>query len=66
MTRAERIKTKLALLAGYLIAWHFMAQSWEWVHDETGELIAAFPFMLLVVLLITDYDHEDESEKDAT
>ena len=60
MTRADRIKLKFALMAGYLLAWHFMAQSWGWVTTETGELIASFPFLLLVVLLITDYDHEGE------
>ena len=58
MTRAKRIRTKLELLAGYLIAWYLAARSWGWLHTERGELIAAAPFMLLVILLITD--HEDE------
>jgi hypothetical protein len=59
MTRAKRIRTKLELLAGYLIAWYFMAQSSKWAQTETGELLASAPFMLLVILLITDHEGEE-------
>jgi len=62
MTRAERNKLKFALMVGYLLAWYLAAQEWSGLNTEVGELVASFPFLLLVVLLITDYDHDKESE----
>jgi len=54
--RRNRIILKIALMVAYLLAWYQAGQLWSWLHTERGELIASAPFLLLVVLLLTDYE----------
>ncbi len=65
MTREDRIKIKIVLIAGYLFLWYQMAKipSLTWLHTETGELLAGAPFMLCLVLLIVDFGEGEEEEK---
>jgi len=54
--RKNRIILKFALMVSYLLVWYLAARRWSWLHTERGELVASAPFLLLFVLLLTDYE----------
>ena len=54
--RRNRIILKIVFMVSYLLVWYQAARLWSWLHTERGELVASAPFLLLVVLLLTDYE----------
>ena len=58
----ERVIWLVIGAVGYLLAWYFAAQSWRWLHEERGELVASAPFLFCVVLLIVEVGKWEEGD----